>query len=160
MWEPDKSFYVRECACVGVCVYLSGITHSFQTCLSSTLVCVRECVRVCTSECEIPLSVLKPSLAYCLLRERERERLHARSYHTCVHVCFSVQACVCVCVNLCSSFWRSAMSGDGANFQMYTPQHQCCVTSFTCLWSLVSGVLSVPPKHAALKFILNYTITI
>lgn len=88
----SQSLHVWVC----VCVYLSGIAHSFQTCLSSTLVCVRECVRMCTSECEIPLSVLKPSLAYCLLRETER--LHTHSYHTCVCVCFSVQAPVCVCL--------------------------------------------------------------
>lgn len=127
MWKPDKSFYIRECACVGVGVYLSGITHSFQTCLSSTLVCVRECVRACTSKCEIPLSALKPSLAYCLLRETETHYIytHTHSYHTCVRVCFSVQTCVCDAVY---QLWRSAMSGDGGNFMMYI-SHQKTLSS-------------------------------
>lgn len=93
MWEPDKSVYIRVCMCGCVYVYLSRITHSFQTCLSSTLLCVRECVHVCTSECEIPLSVLKPSLAYCPLREtdrepereRERQATHATRYTLYTH---------------------------------------------------------------------------
>lgn len=82
---------------VNVCVYLSGITHSFQTCLSSTLVCVRECVHVCTSECEIPLSVLKPlSGLLPVWRGRRPTHRHARSCHTCMCVCFVMQASVYV----------------------------------------------------------------
>lgn len=38
--------FISESVHVWVCVYLSGITHSFQTCLSSTLLCVRVCVCV------------------------------------------------------------------------------------------------------------------
>lgn len=115
MWEPDKSFYIRECACVGVGVYLSGITHSFQTCLSSTLLCVQKCVHVCTSDCEIPLSVFKASLAQCPLKERERGRPHThRRKHTpvfCAHLCLHVHRhmhlCVCVCMraNLPTGFF-------------------------------------------------------
>lgn len=106
MWEPDKSFYIRECACVGVCVYLPGITHSFQTCLSLTLLCVQKCVHVCTSECEIPLSMLKPSLAQCPLKERERGKPHThRHKHTpvfCAHLCLHVHRHMhlCVCVSM------------------------------------------------------------
>lgn len=115
MWEPDKSFYIRECACVGVCVYLSGITHSFQTCLSSTLLCIQKCVHVCTSECEIPLSVLKPSLAQCPLKEREKEASHTHTdtnihlffLHIYVCMCTDMHLCVCVCAraNLPTAFF-------------------------------------------------------
>lgn len=108
--------FISECACVGVCVYLSGITHSFQTCLSSTLVCFRECVWMCTLECEIPLSVLKPSLAYCLLRDYTHT--HAQLSHLCMCLFFCAGLCVCV------SFWRGALSGDGGNFLMYISHHQ------------------------------------
>lgn len=89
--------YQRVCMCGCVCVYLSGITHSFQTCLSSTLLCVRECVHVCTSECEIPLSVLKPlSGLLPVWRGRRPTHRHARSCHTCMCVCFVTQASVYV----------------------------------------------------------------
>lgn len=90
--------FISEGACVGarvcVCVCLSGITHSFQTCLSSTLLCVQECVHVCTCECEIPLSVLKPSLAHCPLKEREREAAYTHITPVFVCECGVFQRCL------------------------------------------------------------------
>lgn len=131
--------FISESVWVCVCVYLSGITHSFQTCLSSTLVCVRECVRVCTSKCEIPLSVLKPSLAYCLHRETERGYAHTHSYHTCVRVCFSVQTCVCetLCISFREVLCQVMLVTSWCTF--YIKNAVVCLTpntGFTAFWHL------------------------
>lgn len=102
------------CGCVFICLGSHiAFRHVYlqHYCVSE---CVCVCVRVCTAECEIPLSVLKPSLAYCPLRERERERVntHTQLSHLCVCVCVCVSASGCVC-----------------NFLMCMSHHQHCCTS-------------------------------
>lgn len=140
--------FISLSMCVCVCVCLSGITHCFQTCLSSTLVCVRESVRACTSECEIPLGVLKPALAYCLLRYNVCTHTETHE-HTCTHT----QLSLCTCLFfLCRSPSECIAAFGEVLYQVMVLifLHTFHTTTLSSVWCLVWDFnyrVCVPPAY-------------